>query len=336
MPSQIITTNDLVSDVRSLLDEENRLSVTDAEDIIPALNRAQNYASNILSRHYESPLLVKKDVVTINGQMEYDIPEDAFEQRLEKLEVRLNEVFYPVKRIDYRDISAYENKNSTSIPYYYCVVGNRYRLIPASNSIYPLRLWYLKDPLPLVSSQGRINIVNTAGNYIIVDNIGGDLTTESDNLNSYANIIDAQTGKRKATLQIKTINGNQITFKTTPTRTTVLNTNIDTSLDTSTLSVNVEDTDGPDVSINPDDFICIIKGGCVPFFKKPFSNFLIQYAVAEIRRKLGGPADLELRVRKELEDQVERSWVGREHTLRVNRTSKNWTLPMRRYYGVKS
>jgi hypothetical protein len=336
MPSQIITVDDLIDNVRSMLDEDNRASVKDDEDILPALNRAQDYAANILSRHYESPMLAKKDVATINGQMEYEIPEDAFEQRLEKLEVRLNNIFYQMRRIDYRDISIFENKSSTSIPYYYVVIGNRYRIIPASNSIYPLRIWYLKDPAPLVKSQGRINIVNTSGNYVIVDNIGEDLTTEADNLNSYANIIDAQTGKRKATYQIKTINGNQITFKTSPTRTTVQNITIDTSMEAANLNVNTTDDEGPDVSIEPDDFICVIKGACVPFFKKPFSNFLIQYAIAEIRRKLGGPAELEQRVLKELEEQVERSWVGREQSLRVKKRSDKWDLPVRRYYGIRS
>ncbi len=337
--SQIITTDDLISEVRSMLDEDNRESVTDAEDILPALNRAQNYAANILSRHYESPLLVKKDVTTVNSQMEYDIPEDAFEQRIEKLEVRINNIFYEMRRIDYRDISLFENKSSTSIPYYYVIIGTRYRIIPASNSIYPLRIWYLKDPLPLVASQGRINVVNTSSNYVIVDNVGSDVTTEADQLNSYLSIIDAQTGNRKATFQVKNVNGNRINFKTSPARSTVLNIPIDT--DMSSLYLNDNSTEprrneGPTITIEPDDYVCVIKGSCVPFFKKPFSNFLVQYAIAEIRRKLGGPAELEQRVLKDLEDQVERSWVGREQTLRVKKVNDAWDLPVRRFYGIRS
>lgn len=342
MPSQIITVDDLIADVRSLLDEDNRLSVSDEEDIIPALNRAQNYAANILSRHYESPMLKKIEVQTINGRMEYEIPEDAFEQRIEKIEIKVNEIYYPLKRIDYKDISLYENKNSTAIPYYYCIVGNRYRIIPSSNATYPLRVWYLQDPAPLVKSQGRINVVNSASNYIIVDNIGSDVTTEADNLNSYVNIIDAQTGIRKGTFQIKTINGNQITFKTSPTvrptssnptNTNVLNTTIDT--DMNNLSVNLED-EGPDVVIEPDDYISVISGTAIPFFKKPFTNFLIQYAIAEIRRKLGEGNGLEQEVLKSLEQQVERSWVGREQSMRVKKASNNWSLPTRRYWGIRS
>ena len=58
MASQIIAVNDLIDEVRSMLDEDNRTSVSDTADILPALNRAQNYAANILSRHYESHYLL--------------------------------------------------------------------------------------------------------------------------------------------------------------------------------------------------------------------------------------------------------------------------------------
>lgn len=334
MVSQIITTDNLISNVRSLLDEDNKESVTDADDIIPALNRGQNYAASILARHYEDSMLVSKIVPMVSGQIEYNIPEDSFEQRLEAVEVIRGTTFQLLTRIDYRDIGLYENSASTTIPYYYAVRGDRYRIVPASNAAYSLRIWYLKDPLPLVKSQGRINTVNTGSNYIIVDSIGSDVTTEVDNLNSYVNIIDAQTGKRKATLQVKTISGNKITFKTSPSRTNVLNTTIDT--DMANLSINDSTNEGPDYTINQDDYVSVITGSAVPFFKKPFSNFLVQYAVAEIRRKLGGPADLAERVLKKFEDQVESTWASRESTLRVKKASGKWSTSNRRFYGTSN
>jgi len=332
MASQIITVNDLIDEVRSMLDEDNRTSVSNSADILPALNRAQNYAANILSRHYESPMLRWKTVDSVSGQDEYFIPENAFEQRIEKIEVKVNDLFYPVKRVSYRDISSFESPNTNSVPYLYTVIADKYRILPSSSGAYPMRIWYLEEPPQLVESQGRINIVNAANNYVILDAIGVDLTTVADNLNSYINIIDAQTGKRKASYQVQNINGNKVTFKTVPTRTTVLNTPIDTSM--TTLLVN-EDTDnrGPDINIEADDFICVVRGACVPFFKKPFSNFLVQYAIAEIRRKLGGPAEQEQKVLQGLEEQVERSWVGREQTLRVTRASGAWNSGGNNYYG---
>lgn len=338
MASQIITVNDLIDEVRSMLDEDNRTSVSDSADILPALNRAQNYAANILARHYESPMLRWKTVTTVSGQEEYDIPENAFEQRIEAVEVKVNNSFDKIKRLDYRDISKYETaQQTTSIPQYYAVVNTRYRIIPTTSGTYPLRIWYLEEPMELVKSQGRINIVNTSNNYVIVDSIGDDLTTIADNLNSYVNIIDAQTGRRKASFQVQNIQGNKITFKTSPTRTNVLNIGIDTSMVTANLLVNTDtDNEGANVTINADDHICVIKGSCVPFFKKPFSNFIIQYAIAEIRRKLGGAAEQERQVLADLEAQVERSWVGREQSLRVSQANSTWSSFRRRFYGIRS
>ena len=331
MASQIITVDDMINDVRSMLDEDNKASVTDTGDILPALNRAQNYAANILARHYESPMLKWETVNLVAGQNEYDIPESAFEQRLEKVELQINGQFTPIKRLNYRDVTPFESTTAANVPYYYTVIGDRYRLIPNASSSYPLRIWYLEDPHQLVQVQGRINIVNTAGNYIIVDNIGDNLTTETDQLNSYVNIVDGQTGKRKASYQIQNLSGNTITFKTIPSRTNVLNTAIDTSMVPANLLVNQNtDNQGSDVSIQPDDFICVVRGSCVPFFKKPFTNFLIQYAVAEITRKLGGDDGQEQRVLKELEAQVERSWVGREVSLRVNKANETWNITNRK------
>lgn len=335
--SQIITTQSLIDEVRSLIDESNTESIQDELDIIPALNRAQNYAADILSRHYESPLLTHVNIPSVSGQLEYDIPEDAFEQRLEKVEIKIDQNGYQaLKNISYRDSSFYDQPLSSGLPIYYTVVGGRFKVFPSANTNYPMRVWYLKDPLPLVKEQGRINIVNLAGNYVIIDAVGSDLTTESDQLNSYVNVIDAQTGVRKATFQVQNIIGNKVTFKTTPIRTNVLNIDIDT--DMSDLLVNSANTDDPSVSINPDDFLCVIKGTCVPVMKKPFSNFLVEYAVAELTRKLGGDSSMEMKVLEKLEQQVERSWVGREHSLRVKKVSNRWpqSTSKRYYYGRNS
>jgi hypothetical protein len=316
--SRRLSVTDLLADVRSMIDEDNLENISDDLDILPALNRAQDYAANILARHYESPMLKKTDVALTAGESEYDIPEDAFEQRLEKVEVNPQQVFYPLKRLDFRDVTLYETPTRVNVPYYYTVIGSKFRLLPNPTASFPLRIWYLKDPDFLVKPQGRLTFINTTDNFITVDEIGSDLTTEVDELESYINLVDGQTGEIKRTMQIKSISGTKITFKTTPTRTSVLNR-------------TVSGTIGTDVA--EDDFICTIFGTAVPFFKKPFSNFLIQYAIAEIQMKLGGPADIALRVRKELEEQVERSWVGREQSLRVKKRSRNWAVPTRRYFN---
>ena len=307
-----ITTDDLISQVRSLLAEENKESITDADDILPALNRALDFGVDVLVRQYPDPLLYHTEVTLVAGQQEYDIPEDALEQRLEKIEVRINGLFYPVQKIDYKDISQFETAASKAIPLYWCMVGSKYRLFPNVLNIYPIRIWYMKEPMQLVKSQGRINTAPTS-NYFYVDSVGDDLTTESDQLNSYVNIIDGGSGAYKCTLQIQNIQGNKITFKSTPIRDSVLDLDVSTSIP---------------ATVAPDDFICTVYGTCMPFMKKPFSNFLVQYAVAELRRKFGdADSGLEEQVLKKFEAQIESQWSGRSNAFRIQGRSNNWPMP---------
>lgn len=304
-----LTTTDLIADVRAMIDEDNQEAVDDTRDILPSLNRAQDYAANILARHYESPLLAFESVTLTAGTASYSIPEKALEQRLEKVEVNVGGVYQPVKRLSYRDITDYEQSGATAVPLYYAIVGDEYRLLPAPSATYPLRIWYLRDPDPLVEEQGRLTVINTAQNYLIVDSIGEDVSSEVDSLESFVNIVDGQTGEVKVSLQVQSISGNRVQFRTVPSRSTVYN---------RTISGEIPST------VEKDDLLCSASGTCIPILRKPFSNFLIQYAVAEMQRKLGGPADMEQRVLKDLEAQVERSWVGREQSLRVTKSSKNW------------
>lgn len=304
------TVADLVSQVRSTVDELNQDSVDTEADILPALNRAQDFAFDVLARFYPEPLLVHATVPTVGAQAEYDIPEDCFEDRLLKVEVQVSNLntFREVQRASYRDISDYETTSSSNVPYYYAVVGRKYRLVPAPSGTYPLRIWYLKTPEALLLPQGRVTTISTGSNYCVVDEVGSDLTTESDQLNSYVNWIDGQTGAVKGTLQIQSITDNRVTFRTAPTRTTVLNRTIETSL--------------ANLDTSQDDYLATVKGTCVPQYSQPTSNFLVQYATAEMQRKLGSElAVTEQNILEKFEQQIQRTWVGREEQLRIKKRS---------------
>jgi hypothetical protein len=305
------TVDDIVAQVRSLLDEENVDTISDTEDILPALNRAQDYASSILARHYEEPLLAYTTLDLIAGQSEYDMPEDCFEERVERIEISANGSQYPLTRVSYRDISALESPNRGDVPQYYCIINRSIRILSTPSGAYDARMWYLRTPETLVMSQGRIEVVNTGSNYVLLETVGESLTTESDSLGSYVNIIDGQTGQIKGTHQVQLISDNRVTLKTTPIRSTVLNRDVAGSI------VNT--------GIEPDDYICLIQGTCVPQFAKPMTNFMIQYSVAELTRKLGnGSQELEDRILTKFEKQVESTWSGREQHLRVSKRNSNW------------
>lgn len=325
---RLLTVTDLIDQVRSQLDEENSDSVNTDSDILPALNRAQNFAANILARHYEDPMLKVTTLDLLAGVQEYDIPEDAFEDRIEKVEISISDNYDEVNRISYRDISRYESTRQLGIPRYYAVVGRKIRLVPPPTGAYDARIWYLQSPEKLVTSQGRITLVNEANDYVRVDSIGSTITTETDNLNSYVNIVDGQTGLVKVTRQIKSAVDGKISFKSSPSRNSIYNRTVDTDL------VDIPDLHSSEtktVTIDKDDHICLATGSCILQFRNPISNFLIQYAVAEMTRKLGGEAATEEQILNKFEEQVERSWVGREQQLRVNKRSKNWDRSRRRW-----
>lgn len=308
-----LTTSNLVADVRSLIDETNQASIDDERDILPALNRAQDVAANILAQSYESPLLTYTSQQTTGNVREYDIPHDAFEMRLEKLEVAFqNGVFNPITRVNYRDATALETNAVSAFPEYYSEVGDKYRLYPGSTGAYPLRVWYLKDPDPLVLEQGTVTRINSAGNYVTVDTIGSDLTVENDSFNSYVSFIDGRTGRNKGSCQIQVLTDNKITFKTVPVRTTVLGKTISGSL--------------PD-DLEVDDLICTAGGSCISVLKKPFANFLIDMATSELlNTKLGIPSELAEVSKKEMARIVKESWAGRETYLRIKTANPHWQV----------
>lgn len=313
------TVDDLIAEVRSMIDEANIADITDNADILPAMNRGMDHAVSLLAMNYPSPLLAYQTVTPVSGQNEYDVPEDALEQRLVKVEAQYGSSFEELQQVDYQDISKHEYTTGNSSSLVYTIVGDKYRVLPGATPSKPLRIWYVKEPPKLVKAQGRINILNIASNYVIVDVVGTDLNTESDSLNSYANIVDGATGKIKATLQIQNINSTKVTFKTviSPTRTTVLGYPVSIAIPT---------------TVTQDDYICLATGSCIPFMKRPLSNFLVQYTVAEIRRKLGIDAAFEEQALSKFEKQVKNMSVGQDFGTRIQSKNPLWNnVRLRRY-----
>lgn len=308
MPRRLYTTQNLLDECRSQLDESNTDTVDDSKDLLPALNRALDYAGSILAKRYPDPFIKQSILPLVGGQNEYDIPEDCFEDRVLKVELNTNNQFWEIRRLSFYDAGKFET-GTASVPEAYSIVGRKIRVLPSPTGSHSLRIWYFRQPEELVAPQGRITVVNTAGNYIVVDTAGADLSTESDTLESYVNIVDGQTGAIKFTGQIQSIDESRIMFRTTATRAsaTVLNRPVELTLPT---------------SIELDDWICSVRGTCVPEFSQPVSNFLIQYTVAEITRKLGGDAQTEDKILDKFEKQVGGTWSGRENTARIQNRSR--------------
>ncbi len=306
--SRLVTVDDIISQVRSLLDESSGSTISDTIDIIPSLNRGQAYAFNILARKYPEPILTNSTLTLTNGTAEYDMPENIFEDRIEKIETFNNKYYYPCKRISYRDATAYETAATSPTPAYWTTYSRKIRFIPAPTGTYQARLWYIMEPDNLVKSQGRITTISVAGGYVVVEGLGSDLTTTDNDLDNYVNIFDGQTGEYRCSLQINNITGSKITFRTSATRSTVLNRTISTAIPT---------------TVAADDYVCVVSGSCVPYFMYPISNFMIEFAAIEMRGvKLSEDIQVLDKLTDKFEQQIERSWVKRETDLRISKRSR--------------
>lgn len=306
-----LTVDDLVAQVRQLTDEWNEVSLDTERDILPALNRGQDMAASILAKHYPDALITYREVSGIAAR-EYPLPEDAFEERVTKIDVRIQQsVYNEVTRVSYRDTTRLDNGNvSSPIPSYYAILNENICFYPKPNGTYPIRIWYVRAPKQLMLSQGTVTRKNATDRYVILQDYAGGLSSEVDQLSSYVNFIDVQTGRVKGTCQVQSISGEKITFRATPARSRVMNQDI-----SGTLPADLEE----------DDVVCPVPGTCVAALKRPLSNYLVQLAVAELRAtKLGEDAGLAAKLMSDMEAQVKSTWGGRETTLRVKDVNGRW------------
>lgn len=300
-----------------MLDESNTDSVGTESDILPALNRGLDFACDILARRYPDPFVTPAELVLVNNQSDYEMPEDCFEDRILKIEIDTNGTYQEVRRISFSDGTNYEGPGVSPIPSYYMVIGRNLRFIRTPSGTFNARIWYFRQPEQWVLPQGRITRISESGNYVIVDQVGSSLSTESDTLQSYINIIDAQTGIVKCSLQIQTIDDDKLTFRTSPVRSSVVSRDIDSAIPS---------------TVGLDDIVCSVIGTAVPYYGQPVANFVIESAVADITRKLGGDAQTAEQILNRFERQVATTFAGRETTARIKRRSSAWGTYQRRWW----
>jgi hypothetical protein len=253
------------------------------------------------------------EVSLTSGTQEYDIPKDALEERILKVEVFNNSSYQEVLRVDYSQVTPHDTTTRTNFPYYYTVIGNRYRLMPPPTATYPLRVWYAKHPGHLVRELGRVEVIGS--NYVVVDEADEDLSTTG--LAAYVNLVDGQTGTIKATMQVQSIASNKLTFRSSPDRSVVFG----------------RDTTGTlpsDLAV--DDYVCSAEGSAIPILRSTIGTYLVQYAVAEITRKLGGEPTIEEKVKQDLEVLITKMPHARETYTRVKKRSREWGHSSRRLF----
>ncbi len=309
-----ILVDDMITQVRSQTDESNTDDVTDAQ-IIRSLNRAQRHATNILTRKFEDMLWETTTVTTTAGTRNYDIPSGAYASRIEMIEVAsasTSDVRYKLKRINNHKATNFITTSQTTIPTHYTLKRNEFLIYPTPKGGLTLHVHYSKRPEDFVKQQGRITSIDTSNNYVIVDGIGSDVSTSTTGFGAYLHVIDYRTGAIKRTLQVSALDttSEQITFKSASlTRSTVLGHTVSTSI-------------GSDVAV--DDYVCLVTGTCVPEVDEAYTDYIIQHAVVATRRRLGEPTTEDFAELKQLEEELLKSWSGREQSNRVRKASRAW------------
>jgi len=306
------TTDELLDQLRSQLDEDNTSNITDSE-LLQALNRSQRTAFNIVARKCEDLMWSHVDITMIEGTASYSLTDLTFGRRIELVEVIQDDRHYKVQNISNHMKSRYKSDSNASIPVYYTQERNQITVYPIPSVGNTLRINYFRAPEKLLLNQGQITTVDTSNNYLIVDSAGSSLATTTSGFQSYINIIDYRTGVIKGSYQISAINTTtgQIDIKTTGlTRTTVLGKTISTSLSS---------------TIEADDLVCLITGTCVSELPLSYVDYLIQHSVVAIRRRLGEDTTHEFAELKSIEKELEGIWKGRAHSNRIRKANPHWS-----------
>ena len=315
---------ELVDQVRSQLSEFNSADITD-QHVLDALNRAQKAATRITARRLDTIFLATAELTTIGGQREYDMPDDTFGRRIEKVEIFQGSIAWRVKRLSYKDRDSFITSSTVTRPYYYDVIGSQIRFYPKPSAGQRIVLHYSRTPDTMLIPQGQINKIDTANNYIIVDNIGPDITTESDTRESYINFIDYITGDVKGSMQVAFTDAGigQIKFKSSGiTRSPVLGKTISTTIP---------------ADVTEDDYVCLVSGTAVPQLPDAYTDYLIQHAVVALKRRTREPTEDEYTALKDIEGELKKMMQGREQYMRIRKTSSHWSRSpgsaLRRYFS---
>ena len=307
-----LTSSDMIGDVRVRIDEDNVKSATN-DAILRMLTQGAERALRLAIRKHPDGLLTSGSLTLVSGQAMYDIPEYVYEDYVLRVEINYGDGHYQeVERRDFANTASFEQSDSRDAPLVWRQNGEHIEFVPAPSGTYNARFWYIEDIPPLVLPEGRVTKVNSTGNYCFID--WGDETsvsTVSDENESFLNVVDGQTGRIKGSLQVSDITDAKLTFRASPTESSVLNRTISGSVS--------------DVSLEKNDYVCNVSGTCMPLMKKSIYQYAVQYAVTMLMPKASGNYELEAQILKDFEDELNTSaWTGRRSSMRIRDRARAW------------
>ena len=319
--------DDMIDEIRSLTDEYNSNQLSDLSDILPSLNRGLEKGIKVLTRVFPDPILNYVEVPAVSTK-EISLPENIWEDkvlRTEWISSGTNVIPKECQLVGIRLLSQHETgAMAVDRPDCYSMYERKMRFSGLPNGRATLRIWYIREVDSLVKSYARITDLDEASGTLYIGEASTDFdpttgVTQGD-WNRCINVVDGQTGIIKGSFEVGSYNGSDtIVINASRTRTIVLNRDIGTTL--------------VDMGINADDYICPVRGTCVLYFFDALHVYCIQYAVAELKRKLGYAYDADQALLKDFESELKKTYMGRSLGLRIAQNNPNWLRgSQRRFY----
>jgi hypothetical protein len=301
-----ITVTEMISDVRSQLEELNTDAVTD-DQIVGVLNRGQRKAANIVSRRADELMLYSYEFTTTDSS-EYNIPSNAFARRIDSVEVEQGGIIHPIEISSMYKTTSVRSKTCT-IPSYYVLKSSKIVLAPKPISGLTVRLWYSKTPDKYVQDYGYI--INKSASSIIVNDVGLLSTTDIDYLN-YFNVIDQYTGEIKCSIKVSSIDAVSKTVTLSESPSVII------------LGMTISPFSAVSSLISNYDYICPIGGTCTSQLPEAFIDYQIQFAILEFRRRFNEDVTAELQSLAEYEIELKKAWTGKKQKMVIQRRRTQW------------
>ena len=302
-------TSELIEAVRAKTDEDNTNDLSSAK-IIAALNRALQRLARLSVRHY--PELLRRttaDTALTGSTLTLPAMSQAYHQL--SVDAKYGSTYRTLSYTSTANVAGMDRTDSTSsYPMYYTQSGNILSFYPQSTA--SVRVRYQLKPPELVLEQGRIVDFDIALGYVYLDTIGTGLSTSVSDRTAFFNIIDQFTGDIKATLQVNSLTtaSGRIVIKTTGLgRTNVYGWDVVTAL--------------PD-TIAKDDLVCLAKGSCMPLYFREYTDFLLQFAVNDIKSTFGTKTEMDAYDLKDVEEDVKLMWSQRPYGARIKQNNPVW------------
>ncbi len=305
---------ELVQLVRNKTDETNQ-KTKDDDDIVALLNEGQRVGVEVLARIFPQPLFYMHVPLQLaSGERTLALPLDAVDGRVVDVywSATENGVYLPVPEHSYNDVAwLMAARGSTGTPLAWVHIGNSMQWVPAPSGGWVQRTYVRQQPR-LVLPHGRITRVGDG--YLTYEQIGagGGIVAESDQLDSYVNLVNWATGEVRGTFQVQTDETGRLTLRADPQRSSVRGRTISAASELS------------DCGVEADDLVCVASGTCVPFFQGAMANHLVAYGCACLRLALDGQNQLEAAMAAAAQSALEQQNAGRPQISRVQASSLVW------------